>query len=145
MICRAEEADLTAVATIEKTLFSMPWSKNGFLEALCNPSACLWVYKQNETVLGYLCMYIYIDEAEITNVGVEKEAQGMGIGKELVATAVAYARQEKLEKIVLEVRMSNASAIHVYETQGFQELGLRKGFYDQPKEDALIMAWTKDA
>ena len=144
MIFEAKEEDVPQVAAIEKELFSMPWSENGFLEAVCNPSAFVWIYKEDERILGYLVMYTYIDEGEITNVAVVPEARNRGIGSALVKHAIAYAKKEAFRQIVLEVRKSNQSAIGVYETCGFVLLGERKNFYEKPREDAMIMAWQEN-
>lgn len=144
MIRIAEEKDLLSVAAIEKDLFSLPWSHENFLEALCNPAAMIWVSESEAgQINGYLVMYCSIDEGEITNVATRSDCRNQGIGSSLVDTAIAYANQNDLPRIVLEVRVSNQNAISVYEKKGFVNLGIRKDFYEKPREDAMIMAWEK--
>ena len=142
MITLAKEADLDAVAAIEKQLFSRPWTKEHFHQALCNPAAKLWVFKdESETVCGYVCMYCSVDEGEITNVAVDPKFQRRGYAGALLEVAKQYIAESQLQRIILEVRMSNENAISLYRKMGFENLGIRKGFYEEPKEDALIMAW----
>ncbi len=144
MIKLATEEHLSFIVQIEKELFSMPWSENGFREALESENANIWVSLDENVVQGYLVMYTSIDEGEITNVAVAPGYRKAGIGTNLVKTAQDYARDHQINRVVLEVRVSNHSAISVYEKMNFQNLGIRKGFYDLPKEDAMIMAWEND-
>ena len=127
------------VAGLEKEIFSMPWSYEGFRSAVLMPQNVFLVAEEDGEICGYLGMYTSIDEGEITNVGVAPMSRNKGVGRKLVKAALDMAWQQKLVQVVLEVRVSNASAIHLYETCGFVNVGVRKGFYEQPKEDAYIM------
>ena len=131
--------DCAIVAGLEKEIFTMPWSEEGFRSAVLIPQNVFLVAEDAGEICGYLGMYTSIDEGEITNVGVAPSYRNRGIGHKLVQAALAMAKQQDLTKIVLEVRVSNASAIHLYEKCGFVNVGVRKGFYEQPKEDAYIM------
>jgi len=131
--------DCAIVAGLEKEIFTMPWSEEGFRSAVLIPQNVFLVAEDAGEICGYLGMYTSIDEGEITNVGVAPSYRNQGIGHKLVQAALAMAKQQDLTKIVLEVRVSNASAIHLYEKCGFVNVGVRKGFYEQPKEDAYIM------
>ena len=92
-----------------------------------------------EKVVGYLGMYCAFDEAEITNIGVDKKMWNQGIGQILMDAALKQARQEKIEHLILEVRKSNEQAIHLYKKMGFEKIGLRPDFYEQPREDGIVM------
>ncbi len=142
MIALASEQDLASIAGIEKQLFSRPWTEEHFHQALCNPAAKLWVSKDEENVVcGYVCMYCSVDEGEITNVAVNPQYQRRGYAGALLEVAKQHIIDTKLQRIILEVRVSNENAISLYQKQGFENLGIRKGFYEDPKEDAIIMAW----
>ncbi len=134
-------ADVEAVAEIEERAFSQPWSRQGFLDALQLEGTIFLVAEENERILGYIGMYSAFEEGEITNVAVDVPARCHGIGGMLISEAKNKARQRGLSRIVLEVRVSNESAIRLYEKNGFVNQGLRKGFYDFPKEDAYIMIY----
>ncbi len=134
-------ADVAAVGEIEEQAFSQPWSRQGFLDALGLDGTLFLVAEEEEKVLGYIGMYSAFEEGEITNVAVDVSDRCRGIGGMLLAEVQKTARQRGLLRIVLEVRVSNESAIRLYEKYGFVKQGVRKGFYDFPKEDAYIMIY----
>lgn len=134
--------DVPAVAAIEKACFSEPWSEQGFLDGM-NNSAIFLVAEDEEQITGYIGMYVSEPEGEITNVAVAQSARDRGMGASLVAAMQRWALEHGVERIVLEVRVSNAPAIHVYEQKGFVTIGVRKNFYRLPTEDAGIMEWQK--
>lgn len=134
-----EDAD--EVAAIESRTFSQPWSKQGFLDSLALEHAVFFVAEEDNRILGYIGMYVSLDEGEITNVAVDSDARCRGIGALLVEVMKKEARLRGVTQIVLEVRVSNESAIRLYERNGFVNQGIRKGFYDMPKEDAYIMLY----
>ena len=133
------KVDCERVAALEKRIFSQPWSEQGFADALSMEQNIFLVAEEAGEICGYLGMYQSLDEGEITNVAVAPEMRNTGIGWELMQVAIAKAKEQGILQIVLEVRVSNASAIHLYEKCGFLNCGVRKGFYDFPKEDAYIM------
>lgn len=133
--------DVAAVAEIEEQAFSQPWSRQGFLDALGLDGTLFLVAEEEEKVLGYIGMYSAFEEGEITNVAVDMSERCRGVGGMLLAEAQKIAEQRGLLRIVLEVRVSNESAIRLYERCGFVKQGVRKGFYDFPKEDAYIMIY----
>lgn len=90
-------------------------------------------------MLGYVGMWSSLDEGEITNVSVAKYTQGYGIGTLLMKELLLQAAERDLFQCILEVRKSNARAIHLYEKMGFTSMGVRKNFYEDPKEDAIVM------
>ena len=115
--------DAEQVSELERMIFSQPWSYQGFVDSLSLPNTVFLVAEENNKILGYIGMYLSIDEGEITNV------------------AVSPAESRSVGRIVLEVRCSNDSAIRLYERNGFVNYGVRKGFYELPKEDAYIMIY----
>lgn len=135
--------DVPTVALIEQDCFSEPWSEQGFLEGMNNSAVLLAAEDDNGNVIGYIGMYVMKPEGEITNVAVSKDVRGRGTGEALVAAMQQWATEHGVERIVLEVRVSNAAAIHVYEKKGFVTIGARKSFYRFPTEDAGIMEWQK--
>ncbi len=142
-IRRMKAKDVSEVAEIEKNSFSQPWSPQAFLDAQRDSNA-VFLVAEDETgkIIGYAGMYLSPPEGEITNVAVKKENRGQGCGQKLVSAMLLQAKEHGLERIVLEVRSSNASAVHVYQKEGFVRLGVRKNFYRFPREDADIMEWT---
>lgn len=134
-------SDVDVVAKLEATIFSQPWSRQGFLDALEMAHAIFLVAEEEEGIVGYIGMYCSLDEGEITNVAVDQRKRCMGIGGMLLAAMKQEAARRDVTQIVLEVRVSNESAIRLYEKHGFVNQGIRKGFYEQPKEDAYIMVY----
>lgn len=135
--------DCTRAAELEKSIFSQPWSEQGFRDALNMEQNIFFVAEEDGIVCGYIGMYQSLDEGEITNVAVALEKRNAGIGWMLMQAAIEQAKRQGIVRIVLEVRVSNASAIHLYEKCGFVNYGIRKGFYDFPKEDAYIMIYSQ--
>ncbi len=151
-IRRMRHEDVQQVALIEYNCFSQPWSRQAFLDSLALPEAVFLVAEEEivnscgdfgRMVYGYVGMYLSIDEGEITNVAVHELFRGKGVAKALIEELQQEAIRRGVHKIVLEVRVSNAPAIRVYEQKGFRCVGVRKAFYEKPKEDANIMVWEK--
>ena len=136
---RMREEDLEQVAEIEQSIFSMPWKKEDFLESLNNPSNVYIVASENTTIYGYCGMWGVLEEGQINNVAVRKDFQGKGIGFQMVQFLLEEGYKQGLENFTLEVRESNQSAIHIYEKAGFESAGIRKNFYEKPRENAVIM------
>ena len=135
--------DCPHVAELEKMIFSQPWSEQGFRDALNMERNIFLVAEEDGIIYGYIGMYQSLDEGEITNVAVAPGKRNAGTGRLLMQAAMEQAKQQGITRIVLEVRVSNASAIHLYEKCGFVNCGIRKGFYDFPKEDAYIMIYSQ--
>ncbi len=134
--------DCEQVAEIEAVSFSMPWSKNAFLDAVERKNYHFVVAEENDEVLGY-CGFTYaLDEAEIPNVCVREDARKRGVGKKMMTSLIDTAKELGISVIYLEVRESNASARHLYESLGFIADGRRKNFYEHPVEDAVLMSKT---
>lgn len=131
-------AHIPALAELEKTCFSTPWSAAALAEELENSHAVFLVAVDAGAVRGYIGMHHLGDEGFIANVAVAPDARRQGVGKALLAAAAAYGRQHALYRLTLEVRASNAAAIALYESCGFVPDGIRPGFYRAPAEDAAI-------
>lgn len=134
--------DVPEVAAIERLIFSQPWSEKGFLDSLASPDTGYLVVKVQGKVVGYCGFLQSFDEADITNVAVHPDWRGKGIAFQMLQMLMNQGKTRGIERYTLEVRVSNASAIHVYEKLGFASVGIRKNFYDMPREDAMIM-WTE--
>ena len=134
-------ADALAVSEIEQEIFSRPWSYQVFVDSLNLGNTIFLVAEEEGRILGYIGMYLAMDEGEITNVAVMKQERQRGIGGMLLKEIKKEAERRAIARIVLEVRVSNASAIRLYEREGFQNCGVRKNFYELPREDAYIMIY----
>lgn len=141
LIRRMTAQDVEKVAQIESANFTQPWSENAFITALQSKDNILLVAERDSGIIGYICMYVVLDEGEITNVAVAQSSRGDGVGSLIMREAFGCAAKAGVQRIVLEVRVSNTPAIGLYKKMGFVELGIRKGFYDMPKEDAYIMEY----
>ena len=130
--------DIQAAVEIENKCFSQPWSEKSFKDSIARDDTIFLVCEEKE-VTGYIGMYICYDEASITNVAVSPEYRKKGYGEKLVIAAKEAAKAAGAASILLEVRVSNELAISLYKKKGFEELGIRKKFYEHPVEDAIIM------
>ena len=127
------------VAALERACFSRPWSEAMLENELWNDSAVVIVAEgEDGTVLGYAGLQTVLDEGYINNVAVDEKFRRQGVADELISAFVRFG-QAKLAFLTLEVRASNAPAIALYAKHGFAETGRRKNYYDDPKEDAILM------
>ena len=134
------EEHLDQVAEIERQCFSDPWSRRMLSEHLANPcAAALVALDPQGAVLGYAGLLAVLDEGYITNVAVRSERRRRGVASALLAALDRLGEERRLAFLTLEVRASNAAAIGLYEKYGFRRAGLRPGYYQQPREDAVIM------
>lgn len=127
------------IAEIEHLCFSLPWSENALEDELTNENAHFLTAVIEEKVLGYIGIIEICGEGDITNIAVHPDFRRLGIADALLKSAEYDAKQRNSVSITLEVRVSNEAAIALYNTNGYKAQGIRKGFYDRPKEDALIM------
>lgn len=138
-----ELRDVDAVCEIEKLSFKTPWSKESFIEEMKAKERTRYVVAElGDTVVGYGGMWLIIDEGHITNIAVHPDYRGQKIGKRIVEEMIAVANIEGITSLTLEVRVTNTPAIKLYKDLDFQEVGIRKGYYSDTGEDALIM-WNK--
>lgn len=130
---------LSAVAQIERECFSEPWSQNALAESMAAGTHFFVAADGSDTVIGYLGISTVLDEGYFTNVAVKKEFRRQGVATLLMQRAVCLARECALSFLSLEVRVSNVAARRLYERFQFDSAGLRKNFYRDPTEDAMIL------
>ena len=132
--------DIGAIAEMEKLSFTLPWSPATFRRELQeNPAARWLVLEDGGRVVAYAGMWLVMDEAQITNIAVHPGARGRGFGERLLRALMRLASDTCMRTATLEVRRSNTAAQALYRKVGFQDVGYRKRYYEDNKEDALIM------
>ena len=132
--------DLDAVAAIEEATFPTPWSRDSFRQELeRNVAARYLVAEKDGQVVGYAGAWIILDESHITNIAIEESRRGLGYGRALTTALMQYLSNLGAAYATLEVRRSNLRAQNLYKSLGFVELGVRKRYYEDNREDALIM------
>jgi ribosomal-protein-alanine N-acetyltransferase len=132
--------DLDGVMAVELDSFQTPWSLSSFAEELeQNRLARYLVAEENGEIVGYVGAWLVINEAQVTNVAVSSHRRGQGIGRMLMNQLMDLARNNGMESMTLEVRVLNTVARHLYQELGFVETGIRKNYYSETKEDALIL------
>lgn len=129
---------LSEVASIEEMSFSLPWSLES-LELMLTEQASALVALEDGRVLGYVGMMCVLDEGQIINVAVHPDARRRGVGRRLMEAAQTYAKERGIVFLSLEVRESNIAARSLYSSLGWEEQGIRKGFYSHPVENACVM------
>lgn len=139
LIRNAEEKDLEQVEALEQACFSRPWPIDMLRRQLPSDRHEFLVAARGEEVLGYIGMLHVMDEGYISNVAVKESDRRAGIGAMLVEEMLRRCEALSLMFVTLEVRASNAAAIKLYERYEFGPVGRRKGYYDAPKEDAILM------
>jgi len=140
-IRNAVEEDLDAIEELEKVCFSVPWTREQLRSALPDANHELLVAEEDGKVLGYIGMMTVLDEGYISNVAVAPESRRRGIGRALVRSMRLQAAERGLLFITLEVREHNEGAVALYAGEGFRTVGRRRGYYERPKEDALLMTY----
>ncbi len=145
-----EEEDVEAVSKIEEETFSMPWRPEDFLDMIRKDNSYYVVaeeVKQTDSevqkkIIASGGVMNILGEGDITNIAVKASERGKGVGTALLTFLMEEGKKFGITAYTLEVRVSNQTAIHVYEKLGFVSEGIRRGFYDCPKEDAVIM-WKR--
>ena len=137
---RAE--DLESVARLEQTCFSESWSENLLRSGLDNRLDSYLVYEELGTVLGYCVLRTLADEGEIQRIAVDPAFRRQGIARKLMESMAAVARMKGAREVALEVRESNVSARKLYESYGFRQEAVRRVYYRNTAEDAIIM-WNR--
>ena len=138
-ILTMNEKHVAAVAALEKICFSDPWSENSVASELHNKLALWLVAEEEGEVAGYIGSQTVMDETDMMNVAVHPDQRRKGIAEALVLSLVEELKQKGSRCLTLEVRASNAPAIALYEKLGFSQIGRRKNYYRNPREDALIL------
>lgn len=138
------EQHIPAAAEIERECFSKPWSENTLAAELKSPLNGFFGAFEGNELLGYIGFQSVAGEASVFNVAVSEKHRRKGIGAALVSRLVAEAKEWGNEVIFLEVRAGNLPAINLYEKSGFVFCGIRKDYYDAPKENAILMRLAFD-
>ena len=136
-----EQRHIASLAVLEKIGFGeLAWNEQGLSDELTNETAHFLVLEADGEVVGYIGTFVVIDSCYVSNIAIMPQYRRRGFGQLLLQRACENARDLGALSISLEVRPSNSPAIALYEKLGFEEIGLRKGFYREPKEDALILS-----
>lgn len=136
-------ADIHSVVEIEEESFATPWTHEIFEHEMeGNAYAHYVVAVQDGEVIGHCGMWIVLDECHITNIAVRKRFRGNGIGEGLLRQAIALCKEMNVRLMTLEVRVTNHTAQNLYRKLGFQDGGIRKNYYADDHEDALVM-WVE--
>lgn len=143
MIRRMRESDLEGAVRLEEQCFSAPWTRAQLEESLQNGQYLFLVAEEDGQVVGYAGLLRVMDEGDVTNVAVDEEYRGKGLGARLMTALLEEGKNCGIKEFTLEVRVSNQRAIRLYERLGFVQEGVRKRFYERPVEDALIM-WKRE-
>ena len=138
-IRRMTMADVDGVAEVEAATFPTPWSRDAFISEMKNVAARYLVAEKDGRIIGYAGAWIILDESHITNIAVLKDERGQGIGRQLTHGLLQYLSNLGAAYATLEVRKSNEVAQSLYVSLGFIKLGVRKRYYEDNGEDALIM------
>ena len=139
IILEMNAAHVSQVAALEKICFADPWSEMSIASELQNLWSYWLVALEGDRVIGYVGSQSSIDEADIMNVAVHPDYRRQGIAENLINTLIAELKKRGCHALLLEVRASNTPAITLYEKLGFAQVGCRKNYYRNPKEDALIL------
>lgn len=137
-----ELKDLQDVAELEQKSFTVPWSGKLLEECLESPLDKVWVLEEDGKIMGYCNFRVIAGEGELMRIAVLPGSRGRGYGRELMEILAEYASINQVEEISLEVRASNSAAINLYKSYGFKTEAVRKRYYTDPAEDALIM-WRR--
>lgn len=136
-----DPADLDDVEGQERAAYEFPWSRGIFEDCLQFEYPSWVALTQSGELAGHAVMTLAVGEAHILNVCVHPHFQGMGLGRVLLDHLLDYASGEAIERVLLEVRASNKAAIGLYKTAGFDQVGIRRGYYpdNQGREDAVVL------
>ncbi|HEY8910115.1 MAG TPA: ribosomal protein S18-alanine N-acetyltransferase [Desulfosporosinus sp.] len=136
-------SDLEVIMDIERVSFSTPWSLESFkAELKDNDYARYFCLELNGQVIGYMGLWFILDEGHITNIAIAPDYRGHHWGEFLMRSVMAEMVNQGMERMTLEVRVSNSLALSLYKRLGFTHAGVRKGYYADTGEDALIM-WAE--
>lgn len=136
---KMKESDAAEFARIDKECFSVPWSEKSFCDEYSNDVAEYFAARCDGECVGYIGFW-NVGNGDITNVAVSKKYRRRGIGGMLINAVINSAAEKGLPDLTLEVRKSNTAARSLYEKYGFEEIGLRKRYYSDNNEDAIIMS-----
>ena len=134
-----DKEDIPSLVKIEEEEFSTPFKEKDFLSIYESDISSVLVAKSEGTVLGYVSFTVIIDECQIINFATKNEFKRHGVGKSVMKALIAHCKELGVAKYFLEVRVSNQAAISLYEKFGFVRVGISKGHFSAPREDAVLM------
>ena len=137
---KVNEKDIAQIVALEKEVFSDAWSEVSVRETVNQTQAFITVAEVEEAVAGYCIIYHVMDEAEIARIAVGEAWKRQGVGSALLEYTLSCCKEQQIERVLLDVRESNVAARMFYEKHGFAIDGMRKDFYEQPKESAVLMS-----
>lgn len=139
-IKKDQQEYISQIAALESEIFPDPWSEKSIEETLENPQARIWAIISSQALLGYVIFYYVLDEGEIARIATSPEHRRQGLAARLLEKMRAFSHEQNITRWLLDVRKSNEPAIHFYEAAGFVRDGVRKNFYANPAEDAILMS-----
>lgn len=139
VVRRAAEGDLPDVLALEQQLYSSPWSEKAFRFELVNPRSLFWVFLEKDQLIGFQAGWTVLESYHLHNIALHSGWRGHGIAHEVVAFMQHYLARLAIHRIELEVRASNLRALAFYRRCGFTVDGIRRRYYQEPVEDAILM------
>ena len=137
-----KQEDIDGILEVSSSSFSIPWSRESYVQELSNPVAKYFVAKIDNKVVGFAGTWIVLDEGHITNIAVHPSYRKQGIASKLLENLLSYCTEHGCTAFTLEVRSGNKAARALYEKYNFKQDGIRKGYYEDNKEDAILM-WLR--
>ena len=156
-IKKDQQQYISEIAALESDIFPDPWSEKSIMDTLENPQARIWAIISRQAppcscastspehagkpqLLGYVIFYYVLDEGEIARIATSPQHRRQGVAVRLLEKMRAFSYEQNITRWLLDVRISNETAIHFYKAAGFAEDGVRKNFYANPPEDAILMS-----
>lgn len=134
------ESDLEAIASLESAVFSDAWTVKSIRDTYNQPQTFIVTAELDGKVAGYCIVYFVLDEGEIARVAVNHSYRRQGVGRSILKQVEKICEEKNIIRLMLDVRESNESARKFYQSFGFKEDGIRKNFYEMPKENAVLMS-----
>ena len=138
-IRRSTPRDAAAIAELEAEIFSDPWSERDICDTICTEGAMCYSAIKDGVPVAYIIGRIIAPEAEIYRIATHPDYRGRGVAYRLLDYAVKTERGRGLERLFLEVRSKNLAALSLYRAYGFEKIGIRKNYYKNPDDDAIVM------
>ena len=134
------ESDVEEIVSMESAIFSDAWTARSIEETYNQSQAFIVTAELNNKLAGYCIVYFVLDEGEIARIAVDKSLRRQGVGRKLLEQVEIICKEKGITRLMLDVRESNENARAFYKSLGFEEDGVRKNFYEMPKEDAVLMS-----
>ena len=132
--------DSVRIAELEQEIFTDAWTQTGIEETFVQAHSVIVVAEEDSKIQGYCILYVVLDEAEIARIGVTERVRHGGVGSLILQFGEKICKEKGVERLLLDVREGNLPARKFYEKHGFLVDGIRKNFYDNPKEDGVLMS-----